>query len=152
MQFYDLSQTSLAKSGSSIVEEYIPLWMADGGWSGTSGAGGKGINFIVDGGSYSSSSNSGVRLFSLSSNWSTNQLYALEMTCSQSGGTGYYALWDFSLPTPAIVSGSQISGSSNDIRSGQFTLTPGHQYGITFWNSSSSYTTYFSDASLIVFG
>jgi hypothetical protein len=153
MQFYDLAQTSLAKSGSSIVEEYIPLWMADGTSAGASGYTTSGQIFLSDGSQFSASATSNVKLHTLNAAWSATTKFALECTIEASSpNTAFFSLWDFTANT--IVSASQVSTTSttyNVVRSSQFALIPGHVYGVTGWASVSSMLN-ITDASLIVFG
>lgn len=155
MQLYTLSQTSLVNNGGKPVEYPIPLWVADGQaaqWN----CGTEGSCFLADGTNspQSNTTGSNTRLFTLNSNWSPSQKYAFEATIYvQSGYTAYAELYDVTSST--YITASRISSTSTTatvVRSGQFTLTPGHVYAVTFWgpNQSSIYE-YISDASLIVF-
>jgi hypothetical protein len=154
VQLYTLSKTSLAKAPSSVTELYIPLWVADGTTANVGGAS-AGAQFIGDGNSgYVTSSSSNAKLHTLSSGWSPTTQFAFEITfyVGNSAATAYAELWD--LTAGAAVSASQVSTTSTTptvVRSGKFTLTPGHQYGVTCWVSNTSYSTYPSDAHLIVF-
>lgn len=152
MQFYDVSQTSLAKSGSSVVEEYIPLVFMDGTSNGSTTTS-AGVNFIADGlNGIATSITSSTKLHTLNSNWNPSQQFAFEISIYVSStGTAYAALWD--MTSNAIVSSSQISTTSSSatvIRSSKFTLIPSHSYGVTLWNPNAGYSN-ISDASLIAF-
>lgn len=155
MQFYQVSQTSLVKSGSGIVEEYIPIYLADGNAATLNTT--TTTYYLVDGGTtQANGSTSNVKTLILSSTWPPSQKFALEATIwtYASNVTGTYSLYDLT-STPTIVSGSTVTISSTTatvVRSGQFTLTPGHSYGIGFYSNTSGYQAYICDASLIVFG
>lgn len=156
MQFYTVSQQSLAKSGSSVVEEYIPLWFSDGT---TVSSNSPTFYLIGDGANSTYSQTSGsspVKLFTVNSNWNPSQKYAFEATIysSSSSYTAYASLFDVTTSTATQVSGTAVNTTNTTmtvIRSGQFTLTPGHIYGVGIANSPSG-ITYICDASLVVFG
>jgi hypothetical protein len=148
-----LSQGSLVKTPSGITELYIPLWVySNSGGNATGNFAGS--LFLVKGGTNGPFSNSGAKLHTLNANWSPTQKFALEVSIysSNSAGTAYAELWDMTSNSGLVA--SQISTTSTTatlLRSGQFTLTPGHAYGVTLWNSSSSYSTYITKAHLIAF-
>lgn len=153
IQYYSLSQTSL-KLPPTIVEYPIPLWFADGTAQGDNSTT-SGVHWIKDGssGGMGISITSETKLHALNSNWASSQKFAFEATLYvSSSGTAYTALWD--MTSNSIVSSSQLSTTSATatvLRSGQFTLTLGHIYGVTLWNLSAGYSN-ICDASLIVFG
>jgi hypothetical protein len=150
------AQASLAPVASS-PEYYIPLWW----WSGNANQGLNGVTSagtLIDKGAQmgvhaSASATSANKLHTLNSAWAANTKYSFEATIYGSGAaTTSAALWD--ITANAIVSGSTISTTSTTatvVRSGQFTLTPGHIYGVTGWISNGSYYVSITDASLIVF-
>lgn len=154
MIFIDAATLSL-NCGAKPVEVYIPLWGADGTLSTpTVGVTSAGSVFLADGSSSASTSGSARNLYILSANWLSNTKFAFEMAMASnySAASAYFALWD--LTSNSIVSSSQISTSNTTVavyRSGQFTLTPGHVYGITFWMSDTSHVLNPVDASLIIF-
>jgi Flp pilus assembly protein TadG len=97
---------------------------------------------------------SNAKLHTLNATWNPNNKYAFEASLQVTSPYTVYAnLYD--ITAGAAVSGSQISTTSTTftvVRSGQFTLIPGHQYGISLWSNSGSGTmVYLTDASLIVF-
>lgn len=152
---YDQSPRNQVPAPPPIAEEKIVLWSADGTYT-SGGNSSAGANFISDG-STSLANVTGAsvaRLHTLNSAWPSTQKFAFEATIwsSSTSGTGYAALWD--MTTNAQVIGSQVSCATNTatvVRSGQFTLTPGHVYGVSIWIASPASTVYLSDASLIVF-
>jgi hypothetical protein len=151
VQLYTLSKTSLAKAPSSVTELYIPLWVADGTLT-TATATSSGTTFLLDGGS-AGAKTSAASLHTLNANWSPSQKFALEVSIANNtgGNTTNAALWDITSNT--IVSGTQASVTATTVtvvRSGQFTLLPGHVYGVTIWCNAG--TAQISDASLVVFG
>lgn len=140
---------------SGIVEAKQLIWSADGANNNYTAQTSAGVSFLQDGASgYVASSVTGAKLFTLSSTWKPSTMFAFEgsLGMGSSGYTVNLALWD--LTSNAIVSGSSISSTSTTIsviRSSQFTLIPGHVYGVTAWSSSTNTTTQISDASLIIF-
>jgi hypothetical protein len=151
-QQIDLIQQSLIQgTGSAPPEIYIPLWWYSGSKT-QSTATSSGTAWIARGRSTTvSTANQGV-LHYLSSSWPASTKFALEAAIWTFGGTtSYFALYDVTSST--IVPSSQISTTSTTAtvtRSAQFTLTPGHSYAITAWNTGAQ-TAYITDASLIVF-
>jgi hypothetical protein len=148
--YVDLAAYSLAKgNGTTPPEIYIPLWWYSGAVVSTNTN--QSTN-LVGKGLTSLTSSSNKNLHTLNSNWSSTQKYAFEATLYASSGAICWAqLWD--ITSNAAVSASQISTSNTTatvIRSGQFTLTPGHIYGINLYTGNSA-NVYLTDASLIVF-
>jgi hypothetical protein len=151
VQLYTLSKTSLAKTPSSATELYIPLWVADGTYVQTT-VNGPAFSCLTDGGTIG---NPGSVVFNLSPNWSASQQYALEVTLSHTGGTAtaYAALWDNT--SNSLVSASQIATNNTTlgvVRSGKFTLIPGHAYKVSVWTSDATQYAQIADAFLVVFG
>lgn len=100
-----------------------------------------------------SSTNTSVRLHTLSLDWRQDLRAALEVVMRTSSGyTAYAALWDLS--TSEIVSGSTVSttsGSATIVRSPILSnLVRGRHYGVTVWQSSSG-QAYLHEAHLIFF-
>lgn len=158
MQYFDLAQLSLAKgAGSSVTEMYIPLWVADGTTVNTTDTTGK--YFLADG--TSSTFNTGgnpnnfsqVKLHTLNSSWSASTKFAFETTlyASNSSYPAYAGLYDIS--AGSLVASSVVNTTATTatvLRSGQFTLTPGHIYGVSVYTQGGG-TANYVDASLIVF-
>ncbi|WP_088186036.1 hypothetical protein [Desulfosporosinus sp. FKA] len=147
---YDLNNLSLVNSSSGYKEFYVPLWIYSSGYLNAGGYNSAGNAFVGKGTVNATASNlPNAILHKLSSSWSANTKFALECSFSGQQYTNYIALWD--LTSGTIVSSSQISTTSTtmtSLRSSQFTLIPGHNYGITFWNSN-SYNVYISKAHLV---
>lgn len=94
---------------------------------------------------------SAARLLTLSSNWPSSTIFAFEVTSYNGvGSASYIDLYDVTSAT-SIVQISTGSTTATVIRSGQFTLTPGHVYAVSL-RSSSGGNAYITDSSLIVFG
>lgn len=154
MQQLTLSQVSLQKQPSSITEMYIPLWVYSSG-SANATLSTPSSSLLQKGSTNTNSpSQNATKLHTLNSSWTANQKFAFEVSIwnGSSSFTTYAALWD--ITAGAIVSSSQISTSSTTatlIRSGQFTLTPGHSYGVALWTSSSSGPAYLTKAHLVAF-
>lgn len=133
-------------------ELYIPLWWYSGGSVTQSGVPSANSNYALSKGSTTlyAYNKSQAQLFTLNSSWPASVKYAVEATLWNSGTNTIYAeLWDINSNTPVV--GSQISSPSTTatvVRSGSFTLTPGHSYALIVWSSGTGYIT---DASLIVF-
>jgi hypothetical protein len=159
VQIFTASQTSLATPWKP-VETYTTLWSADG----TTTQGAFNVSYAQSAGGYYVCDSIGIgnvaytdsraQIFTLSSNAKSTQKYAFETTVyiNSSSYTLNVALWD--MTSNALVSSSQVTTTATTatvVRSGQFTLTPGHIYGVTIWCPTSSATGYLSDASLITF-
>lgn len=157
MQFIDTATLSLANlSAVKPVEIYVPLWLANGTIAGNTVTSSTDPALLRDGstgGMNASSSLADSRLFTLSSKWPANLKFAMEVTFyAQSGSTANMELWD--ITASSAVSSSSVSTTNTTasvIRSAQFSLIPGHVYGVGWWNSTATYMTYITDASLIVF-
>jgi hypothetical protein len=154
MPVCDLNAISLAQGTGSPPEIYIPLWWYSGSYSSMSaGSASAGSQFVRR--STTTTNTTQNPLHTLNTNWGANTKYAFEaaIQTTSSSVTAYAALWD--VTSNSLVSASQISTTSYGIfsvvRSGQFTLTPGHSYAITLWASVGGTYTYLTDASLIVF-
>jgi hypothetical protein len=155
--YRDLNALSMQPVPNGAPEYYIELWWYSGSFAQNT-ASSSGVNWIAKGqtGAATISTQPYTTLHTLNANWNPNQKYAFEacLAAAVSSITVYAALWD--LTSGTVVSASQISATntgttmSSPIRSGQFTLTPGHKYGITGW-SSSGQAMELTDASLIVF-
>lgn len=150
--YYDATQTSMA-TPSTMREMYIPLWMnstvevQSGGYSTNNYGVGKGSSTILSQGS------TGTRLYKHNPDWKPEQTFCLEVSIRTSSTTGHTGIWDFT--TSSIVPGSQIdvsNGYATVVRSGQFTLTPGRTYGVSFWQNttSGSFYAYINKAQLVV--
>jgi len=131
-------------------DRYIPLWISSGTYAViTATAAGTYLEKSINSGV---TSGNGRLLYTVPASALTLQRYAFEATLWGVGGVVVYAeLWDLTEGT--MVTGSQITVSATQptvTRSGSFTLTPGHVYGVTCWTSNSSYAAYITDASLIV--
>jgi hypothetical protein len=143
------AQASLAPVASS-PEYYIPLWWYSGGVTTT--APGQN-NYIAKGSNTGGTTATGSqnKLHTLSPNWSANTNFAFEAAMYATNPSNSTAqLYD--ITASYLVSGSQITattGNTTVVRSGKFTLTPGHAYGVMIYNGS--YQMYLTDASLIVF-
>lgn len=146
---YDLANTSLVKTGS-LTEMYIPLWVYSGGSAAI-------INstyaYLIKGGTGSTGGIASSNKFhTLSTNWLTSQSFSFEASIYSSTATPASAtIWD--MTSNIQVSNSTISTSSTTatlIRSGQFTLIPGHAYGIAL-KSDGTATAHLTKASLIAF-
>lgn len=153
---YDLNAISLVKGTGSPPEIYIPLWWHSGSSAVVYNVTTQGSSFIVKGSATPTTSVSATqaKLHTLNSGWPSTTKFAFEVSLSgQSTPTTYYAaLWD--MTSNALINGSTVSISSTTatvLRSGQFTLTPGHVYGVTGWASAGGLNEYITDASLIVF-
>lgn len=150
---YTASQTSLVKSPSSMTEMYIPLWVYS---SGNVSAGGTTTMYVQKGTTNSENASttlSTIKLHTLNSSWPSAQKFAFEASVWSSSGTlaAYVTLYDCT--ASALVSSSQISSTSTTatvIRSSQFTLTPGHVYGVAI-SSASTNSSYMSKAHLVAF-
>lgn len=154
----NLSSISLANpSGNTLKDVYIPLWVYSSASGASSATTDTSNNYVSKGSNGSaSSSSSASKLYNHSANWNPNQRFAFE--CSiYSGASGYTAsaeLWDMT-GTPTKVAGSTVSVTSNAatlIRSGQFTLVPGHSYGVVIWSSTTSYNANLTKAHLVALG
>lgn len=146
-----LSSIGLANpSGNTLKEAYIPLWMYSSGGA-TDASASSGLSWLQKGstGTTTTSSSSAIRLFTLSSNWSSSQKFAFESSLYTNVSNAAQAqLWDFT--SSQAVLGSSVSTTSTTmtlIRSGLFTLVPSHVYGINAWNGSG--TTFISKAYLV---
>lgn len=155
MRVIDLSTLSLV-GGSGIAEAKIPLWWADGTyWAQAQSNPGQAC--LGDGSTnmYSPASSGPTCLIQIPSNTLTGTQFAFESTIeAYTSNTSVLAeIWDMTSNTG--VTASQISTTTTAfsvIRSGKFTLTLGHWYGVTLWDNPASGTNmYISDASLIVF-
>jgi hypothetical protein len=150
----NLSCISLVNpSGNTLKEAYIPLWVYSNS-SASSGQSAAGSAFIGKGQTNIASPGTSTKLHTLSSSWNPNQKFAFEASVydANAAGTGYWALWDATSNT--IVTASQISTSATTatlIRSGSFTLTPGHAYEIAAWQSG-GYAVYLTKAHLVALG
>jgi hypothetical protein len=148
-QQFNLSDVSFAKTPTGITELYIPLWIystSAAAWKTAS----SGTAFLQKG---TINGYAQVALHRLNSGWSPLQTFAFEasMYSSNSSSTAYLALWD--VTSNSLVSASQLSTTNTTptlLRSGQFTLTPGHSYGVTIW-ASGSYNCNVTKAHLIAF-
>jgi hypothetical protein len=154
---YDVANISLVKTGN-LAEMYIPLWYYSIGYIGSQGTQPSGYYVSKGQTIVSGYGTSIVKLHTLSSNWSSSQKFALEASIYLNYWGGYPAyaeLWDMTTNTAVTssqISASVTSASATVVRSGQFTLTPGHIYGIALWVSGGSgYTAYLTKASLIAF-
>jgi hypothetical protein len=150
VQLYTLSKTSLAKAPSSVTELYIPLWVADG----TSVSTTSNQAFLKDGSS-STNGSTPTTLFTLSPTFPPTTKFAIEATIwvsNASAGAGAQ-LYDVTASAAVVNASVQTqSTSAVVVRSGQFTLIPGHSYGVyIFENIVGGYTAYCCDVSLIVF-
>lgn len=149
------SEDTAGGSGVATLppELYEELWWYSGSY--TSATYTLSGQFFVNKGSVStgtSISSPNANLLTLNSNWSANQKYAFEASLQIGTYIAYAALWDITSGT--IITSSQISIANSNfkvVRSGQFTLTPGHAYGITIWCSNTSSSALLTDASLIIF-
>lgn len=157
MNFPSVSQFSIAKGtgGTNPPEMYIPLWFYSGSYAGSGNASASSSNLISKNSTgITTSSSTGAKLHTLNSNWYPQQQFAFEASL-QIGNASYSAyagLWDTT--SGSLVSSSQISTNNTTfslVRSGRFTLIPGHVYGITLWTGNASYSAIMTDASLIVF-
>lgn len=156
-QWHDsVAQASLAPP-ASVPERYIELWWYSGNAFQPGGQTTASGSYLVAKGttsSYGTYSTANAKLYTVNSSWPTTTKFAFEAALNATGATTTYAcLWDCTSNTQ--VSGTTISLASSStytvVRSGQFTLTPGHSYGIAIWNTNGSYGVYITDASLIVF-
>lgn len=143
------AQASLAPVASS-PEYYIPLWWYSGSTTGTA----QNLTFLQKGSTSTSTlaTSTPANLHTLNSAWPATTKFALEVSMSTPAATTIRVdLYD--ITASALVSGSAISLTNATamqvVRSGQFTLTPGHTYGIRMNGGSSNVTM--TDASLIVF-
>lgn len=152
---YDQSPRGSATPSNVVAEEKILLWSANGTNANTTqtAAG----NYTIQEGTAIITSANGIggwRLHTLNANWPPNTQFALEVTVQvTSGSTVYAGLDDDTSGTPYnVIPGSQVSASTlsfTTVRSGKFTLTPGHSYKVAVWVNNG--TGYITDASLIVF-
>jgi hypothetical protein len=131
---YTASQVTLGSS-APVVEQKYPLWVYS---SGTASSTATSAPYLLQKGT-TSLSGSATGIYTLRSTWSSSQKYALDVSLSNtnSGYTSYAALWDTTSGT--IVSASQVSTTSTTstlLRSGSFTLTPGHSYNVSIWTTS----------------
>ncbi len=146
------SATTMGTPPNTIAEEPIPLWVYSSG-ANVNNANTASTYFLPKGSASAATfSSSAAKLHPLNSNWATGQKFALESSIYTASAPGvvYAALWD--MTANAIVSASQISTSSATatlLRSGSFTLTAGHVYGVTWWSSSGTYNAYLTKAHLI---
>lgn len=149
---YTASQTSLVKSPSSMTEMYIPLWVYSSGTSSTTSVS---VVYLQKGTTTAATGvTSAVNLHTLNSSWPSTQKFAFEaaLYSSSASGTAYVTLRDMTANGPVVSSQlSTTSTTSNVLRSSQFTLTPGHVYGVTISSSSASYAAYVSKAHLVAF-
>lgn len=138
-------------------EIYIPLWWyssaAANSDSGSSGA--SSTHLVAKGFTAAniSSASSSTFLYTFNAKWPATTKFALEATIYvQSTQTVYAGLWDITANT--LVAASQISNTTTTptvVRSGQFTLTPGHVYGVALWTNNASYYVYITDISLVAY-
>lgn len=148
---------------ASFPELYVPLWWYSGSYSDWNNANNsynstqylsKGTTSGLNGGGYNAGVSSSVELFTINAHADPNTEYALEVTAW--GASGYQVnvqLWDLGATSAtAVGSAPQIQFTSvttaTVMRSGKFTLIPGHTYGISMWSNNGAYIT---DASLVVF-
>lgn len=138
---YDSSKTLGGSGGGGYKEHYYPLWIYSSGYIGSGTSTSSGL--LVPKGSTSLVGNTSTSavLHILNSSWSTTQKFSFECSCWISGtvATGYVALYD--ITTKTVVVNSQISTNATSMtlyRSNQFTLVPGHSYGVTMWASTTS--------------
>lgn len=152
--YTDVAQTSIVKGATSAPEIYIPLWWYSGSTV-INPASSSGSLFLPKGStSAAGPTATSAKLHTLNANWSNTMNYALEAALSTANGgiSVNIALWDFT--TGSIVTDSQLSTlamQNTVVRSGKFTLIPGHIYGVTIWNVNTSNNIAVTDASLIVF-
>lgn len=133
------------QSGNRLKEAYIPLWVYSSSYD-DAGAGGIAGGVVVQKGTTNVNTPSGSTatiMHTLNSNWPSSQKFAFEASfnLSSSGGTAYLCLYD--ITAGAVIGASQISTTSTTatlIRSGSFTLTPGHEYAVSLWTNSSAYS------------
>lgn len=146
---YDLATNSLVKTGS-LTECYLPLWYYSSGSALGLSTGAvcyaqKGTNGVA-----SSATGTAVKLHTLSANWSPNQKFAFEASFDSSSASYSVNICLYDITAGAIVSSSQVSIVSNTmtlLRSGSFTLIPGHVYGVQLQSTSAN--PYLSKASLV---
>lgn len=138
-------------SGSSVPEIYIPLWWYSGSLVATQATSITNTCLLAKGStSYAPSSYVQTHLHTLNSSWSRFNKYAFEVTIYNSSYVSQADLWD--ITSDAIVLTSQVVNDNTVarvVRSGIFTLTPGHVYGVAMCSGGG--VTYITDASLIVF-
>jgi hypothetical protein len=150
LQTIDLIQQSLVKGTGAPPEIYIPLWWYSGGIVSTSSVTSLGSKFLIKG---STTTNTFLNvLHTLNASWPSSTKFAFEIAIYCNAGVARAELWDMTSNTAVI--GSAVSTGATTatvIRSGQFNLTPGHNYGVTISNDFSADTVNVCDASLIVF-
>ena len=141
---YTASTTSAVTMGvppNTIAEEYIPLWVYSSGT--TADASATTTAYLRKSGVSTSTTTSAVnQLHTLSINWASNQKFAFEVSAYSNGAsyTAYIGLYDLT-GTPTLVTGSQVSTNATTailLRSGSFTLIPGHVYGVGMYSNSGS--------------
>lgn len=152
MNYPSLSQWSFAKGtgGVNPPELYIPLWFYSGGTASESSNSNVSSGYVfIDKASNTPTTGTGSgRILHTLGNWSATQQFAFEIALS-AGGTINAGLYDLTSNT-LISYVSTTSATMVVLRTGKFTLTPGHQYGITLWGTSGVQFNA-TDASLIVF-
>lgn len=152
---YTASNLSLVKSANGMTELYIPLWVYSSGTVSTTLTAStfnmltKGSTSVTSGSTVPTSN--AVKLHSLSSNWSTSQKFALEVSIyiSSAASVGVQLV---DITAGSSVIGASVASTSTTatlLRSGQFTLIPGHQYGVTLYTTNASYTAYLTKAHLV---
>lgn len=132
--------------------------MANGTFD-TASVGTRGQLFTTDGSSMIATTNpaaySMTKLFTLNSNWSSSTKFAFEATFSTAAASCvvYVDLYDITTNT-MITEIRSTSTTFSTIRSEQFTLIPGHSYGVSAWVNiyTAGNNAYITDASLVVFG
>lgn len=154
MNFPSVSQFSVAKGtgGTNPPEMYIPLWWYSGSSVNTSLTSSNTSIFLMKASlGFGSTASTASKLHTLNSNWLTTQKFAFEASMYGSASiTAFASLYDITSGT-VVTSVSTNSSSFTIVRSGQFTLTPGHVYGVQFYSGTSGSFVYLTDASLIVF-
>lgn len=152
MRVIDLSTLSLA-GGSGIAENKIGLWWADGTSMNTSAT--NQYNFLQDGSTSTTTATTGsaVKLFTLSPNWPANLKYAFEATISTYSASYVIQCYLYDISNSSVVQNVYTSATTPTVvRSGQFTLTPNHVYGVMFYPASGATgNVYIEDASLVIF-
>ncbi|WP_088186038.1 hypothetical protein [Desulfosporosinus sp. FKA] len=155
--FIDSANDTQGGSGNvtaSPPEIYEELWWYSGGSTSFPTATPNGA-FLQKGSTSPVSSGSSMVLITLNPLLSPNTKYSLEASIALSVGgyTGYVDLYDITVGQ--AVATSQISTTTTTftlVRSNQFTLIPGHQYGISSWCPNySTAAPKITDASLIIF-
>lgn len=138
--------------GSGIAEEYIPLWVHSSGTASTTVTG---IGAYLQKGStatVTANTGSAIKLHTLNSNWSARQKFVFEVSVYTNNASYTAEAYLYDITTSSGVSGTIINTTSTTatvLRSGSFTLVPGHVYAVLIDTNNSSGTAYLTKAHLV---